>query len=255
MQDRSACLLANHGMIAHRRDIGKGYVAGGRARDNRAPVLSQSLLIGGPVLLSDDADRSTTHAQGLWRATACKSAKARRREGQRRTKKVARKASVGRSTAETAWPGNRADKNKVDLREGEAMHRTGTVAIKLTAGSSLRTSAMPWLAAAGRHAGRLHDIPAVLQYLAELSRIRAVQTPAGLRRLGELGLLMADERFWESLIVTFTYFFVVLTIELVLGMLLALLLDSDERGFGLLRALLTLTLVDTTRDHRHDVPA
>ncbi len=56
-------------------------------------------------------------------------------------------------------------------------------------------------------------------------------------------LLMADERFWESLIVTFTYFVVVLTIELVLGMLLALLLDSDEPGFGLMRALLTLTLV------------
>ncbi len=56
-------------------------------------------------------------------------------------------------------------------------------------------------------------------------------------------LLMADERFWESLTVTFTYFFVVLTIELVLGMLLALLLDSEEPGFGLLRALLTLTLV------------
>ena len=56
-------------------------------------------------------------------------------------------------------------------------------------------------------------------------------------------LLMADERFWESLIVTFTYFVVVLSVELVLGMLLALLLDSDEPGFGLLRALLTLTLV------------
>ena len=56
-------------------------------------------------------------------------------------------------------------------------------------------------------------------------------------------LLMADERFWESLVVTFTYFVVVLTIELVLGMLLALLLDSDEPGFGLMRALLTLTLV------------
>lgn len=55
--------------------------------------------------------------------------------------------------------------------------------------------------------------------------------------------LMADERFWDSLTVTFTYFFVVLAIELVLGMLLALLLDSDEPGFGLLRALLTLTLV------------
>ncbi len=56
-------------------------------------------------------------------------------------------------------------------------------------------------------------------------------------------MLYQDERFWESLIVTFTYFFVVLAIELVLGMVLALLLDSDGPGFGLLRALLTLTLV------------
>ena len=45
------------------------------------------------------------------------------------------------------------------------------------------------------------------------------------------------------MIVTFIYFVVVLAIELVLGMALALLLDSDEPGFGLLRALLTLTLV------------
>jgi len=55
--------------------------------------------------------------------------------------------------------------------------------------------------------------------------------------------LMTDERFWGSLVVTFTYFFVVLAIELTLGMILALLLDSDQSGFGLLRALLSLTLV------------
>lgn len=55
--------------------------------------------------------------------------------------------------------------------------------------------------------------------------------------------LWQDTRFWGSLGVTFTYFFVVLTVQLVLGMAIALLLDSDEPGFGLLRALLTLTLV------------
>ena len=55
--------------------------------------------------------------------------------------------------------------------------------------------------------------------------------------------LFNDERFIESLAVTFTYVFVVLAIELVLGMLLALLLDSDDPGFGFLRAILTLTLV------------
>ena len=55
--------------------------------------------------------------------------------------------------------------------------------------------------------------------------------------------LWADERFWESLSVTFTYFGAMLVVQVVLGMLLALLLDSDQKGFGLLRVLLTLTLV------------
>jgi multiple sugar transport system permease protein len=55
--------------------------------------------------------------------------------------------------------------------------------------------------------------------------------------------LFADPRFWEALSVTFTYFFVLLAIQIVLGMIIALLLDSDEPGFGLLRGLLTLTLV------------
>ena len=55
--------------------------------------------------------------------------------------------------------------------------------------------------------------------------------------------LWADTRFWQSLGITFTYFAVALTIELVLGMAIALLLDADEFGFGFLRGVLTMTLV------------
>lgn len=55
--------------------------------------------------------------------------------------------------------------------------------------------------------------------------------------------LWADERFWGAMRVTLTYFGVVLSIELALGMALALLLDSDAPGYGFLRAVLTLTLV------------
>lgn len=55
--------------------------------------------------------------------------------------------------------------------------------------------------------------------------------------------IVEDARFWRSLSVTLIYFIVCLTIELVLGMAIALLLDADEPGFGLLRGLLTLTLV------------
>ncbi len=55
--------------------------------------------------------------------------------------------------------------------------------------------------------------------------------------------LFNDTRFWESLWVTLTYFIVALSVELTLGMAIALLLDSEEPGFGFLRAMLTLTLV------------
>lgn len=55
--------------------------------------------------------------------------------------------------------------------------------------------------------------------------------------------LFSDERFWSALSVTLTYFIVLLVIQLVLGMLIALLLDSDAPGFGILRGLLSLTLV------------
>lgn len=55
--------------------------------------------------------------------------------------------------------------------------------------------------------------------------------------------LVHDARFWQALGITFTYFAIGLVVELCLGMALALLLDSDEPGFGFLRGLLTLTLV------------
>ena len=68
------------------------------------------------------------------------------------------------------------------------------------------------------------------------------------RRLEPVGLdnwkaLISDDRFWDSISVTFAYFSSVLVIQVILGMAIALLLDSEQKGFGLLRALLTLTLV------------
>lgn len=52
-----------------------------------------------------------------------------------------------------------------------------------------------------------------------------------------------DTRFWGSLSVTFIYFVVALTVEIVLGMAVALLLDAELLGFGILRAVLSMTLV------------
>ena len=53
----------------------------------------------------------------------------------------------------------------------------------------------------------------------------------------------ADPRMWNAIAITFIYTSVCLVIQLVLGMLLALLLDSDRRGYAVLRGLMTLPLV------------
>ncbi len=68
------------------------------------------------------------------------------------------------------------------------------------------------------------------------------------RRLIEVGWdnwsqLLEDQRFWDSLTVTFSYFIIALLIELVLGLAIAMLLDADEPTFKFLRGLLTMTLV------------
>lgn len=52
-----------------------------------------------------------------------------------------------------------------------------------------------------------------------------------------------DERVWNALLNTLFYTGVALLFQLVLGMLIALLLDSDRRGYGILRAMMTLPLV------------
>jgi multiple sugar transport system permease protein len=53
----------------------------------------------------------------------------------------------------------------------------------------------------------------------------------------------ADERVWNALFNTLLYASIALFFQLVLGMLIALLLDSDRKGYGLMRALMTLPLV------------
>lgn len=55
--------------------------------------------------------------------------------------------------------------------------------------------------------------------------------------------ILFDDRVWNAIFNTFIYTGVALVFQLVLGMLIALLLDSDRRGYGVLRALMTLPLV------------
>jgi multiple sugar transport system permease protein len=54
---------------------------------------------------------------------------------------------------------------------------------------------------------------------------------------------LSDERTWDALQTTLLYTGVALVVQLILGMAIALLLDTDRRGYGVLRALMTLPLV------------
>lgn len=61
--------------------------------------------------------------------------------------------------------------------------------------------------------------------------------------LAQWARMFADARMWSALETTFVYSTLCLLIELVLGMAIALLLDEDRPGYGLMRALMTLPLV------------
>jgi multiple sugar transport system permease protein len=52
-----------------------------------------------------------------------------------------------------------------------------------------------------------------------------------------------DPRMWDALLHTLLYTLIALACQLVLGMLIALLLDSDRKGYGVMRAMMTLPLV------------
>lgn len=56
-------------------------------------------------------------------------------------------------------------------------------------------------------------------------------------------ILFSDPRMWSALWVTMFYSTVCLTIQIVLGMAIALLIDSDEPGYSVIRGVMTLTLV------------
>ena len=55
--------------------------------------------------------------------------------------------------------------------------------------------------------------------------------------------ILSDDRVWNAIYNTFLYTGIALVFQLVLGMLIALLLDSDRKGYGILRAMMTLPLV------------
>ncbi|MEK0084106.1 carbohydrate ABC transporter permease [Benzoatithermus flavus] len=76
--------------------------------------------------------------------------------------------------------------------------------------------------------------------LQERSRITRQYEFVGLK---QWAAAFADDRMWHALGVTCAYTVAALVLQLGLGMAIALLLDTDRRGYGILRALMTLPLV------------
>ncbi len=57
------------------------------------------------------------------------------------------------------------------------------------------------------------------------------------------GKAFGDSEMWNALMITSIYTVVCLLFQLLLGFAIALLLDSDRKGYGVMRALMTLPLV------------
>jgi multiple sugar transport system permease protein len=72
------------------------------------------------------------------------------------------------------------------------------------------------------------------------NRVKRVDEFAWFRNWAEA---LSDERVWNAVQVTLTYTLVALVIQLVLGLAIAMLLDQDRPGYGVMRALMTLPLV------------
>ena len=74
----------------------------------------------------------------------------------------------------------------------------------------------------------------------EYSAISRALEPVGWANWGRL---VTEARTANAVVVTLVYMGICLSVQLVLGLAIALLLDSDDRGYGTLRALIALPLV------------
>lgn len=102
---------------------------------------------------------------------------------------------------------------------------------------------LPWLLPASALMIVFGIYPLIYAIWLSLNRV-----PAGRRQMifdpvFNWAKIFNDPNMITALVNTFVYTFVALVLQLVLGLAIALLLDSERRGYGFLRALMTLPLV------------
>ena len=81
---------------------------------------------------------------------------------------------------------------------------------------------------------------AISMSLYQRNRIKRIDEFVGLKNWAKA---FGDDRVWNAFQVTMTYTASALLVELALGLAIAMLLDTDRRGYGVLRGLMTLPLV------------
>jgi multiple sugar transport system permease protein len=104
-------------------------------------------------------------------------------------------------------------------------------------------SPVPWLLPASALMIVFGIYPLVEAIITSLYKKNAATRKLVFDPLFNWSKVFRDERMWDALLNTLMYTGIALFFQLVLGMLIALLLDSDRKGYGVMRAMMTLPLV------------
>jgi len=102
---------------------------------------------------------------------------------------------------------------------------------------------LPWLLPASALMIVLGIYPLLYAIWLSLNRVPAGRRQMVFDPLFNWTKIFFDPNMVTALVNTFVYTFVALTLQLFLGLAIALLLDSERRGYALLRAMMTLPLV------------
>jgi multiple sugar transport system permease protein len=102
---------------------------------------------------------------------------------------------------------------------------------------------LPWLLPASALMVVFGLYPLIAAVWSSLHRKNAATRREVLDPLYNWIKIFHEPRMWDALLHTLAYTGIALVCQLVLGMLIALLLDQDRKGYGVMRAMMTLPLV------------
>jgi multiple sugar transport system permease protein len=102
---------------------------------------------------------------------------------------------------------------------------------------------LPWLLPASALMVVFGVYPLLAAIWSSLHKKNAATRREVLDPLYNWSKILHDPRLWDALLHTLMYTGIAIFFQLTLGMLIALLLDQDRKGYGVMRAMMTLPLV------------